>query len=195
MLVASKHANAADGPASAKKITWTDESYDDVEITSVARAPGILLHVVFCESCYFILLLVLKLTAKLFIGAGSDAYGYLKQKLAKLALAAQPLVFVSSPTSPSCVATCAACCCPQSNCVYLAAACHRRKPPHIQVHSNPGLMDNVDTQIVEGQQLEDPLLHEFVCVPLALLQIKNIIVYLVGCNILTCCADLIIGYC
>ena len=161
----------------------------------LGRQAFVLLHVVSCESCYFILLLVLKLTAKLFIGAGSDAYGYLKQKLAKLALAAQPLVFVSSPTSPSCVATCAACCCPQSKCVYLAAACHRRKPPHIQVHSNPGLMDNVDTQIVEGQQLEDPLLHEFVCVLSFASDKKILSFYLVGCNILTCCADLIIGYC
>ena len=39
------------------------------------------------------------------IGAGCDAYGYLKQKLAQLALTAQPLVFMSSPTSPCCIAT------------------------------------------------------------------------------------------
>ena len=45
----------------------------------LGRQAFVLLHVVSCESCYFILLLVLKLTAKLFIGAGSDASLYQAQ--------------------------------------------------------------------------------------------------------------------
>lgn len=32
----------------------------------------------------------------------------------------------------------------------------------MQVHAGPGLTDNLDTQIVEGHVLDDPLLHELV---------------------------------
>ena len=66
------------------------------------------------------------------------------------------------PPSPCCAPTCAACACLPSKHICCAATCHRRKLPSVQVHAGPGLTDNLDTQIVEGHVLDDPLLHELV---------------------------------
>ena len=45
-------------------------------------------------------------------------------------------------------------------CCYMS---HRRQQPKNQVQIQPGDMDNMDTQVLEDDCLDDSLLHELAC--------------------------------
>lgn len=80
-----------------RKTTWTEESFDDVELTATAASAGNhgTCHVLYLYN--FERSWLLHLPAA-WLGASSQAFGYLQQKLAQLTKSLDPTVCQVMPT-------------------------------------------------------------------------------------------------